>query len=269
MIFDQKVKRLKFSIFGKVKGGLLTNTNQYKRVAKISESQKAMALALPDDVWTHIGLHLKPRHLSKLMRTCKRINRLVDNETYWTRVVVQLALRDNIMFELSPPCGETLEPPEYLPSLDPSLYHMVGLERGYYDGMQRYIERISPMIDVQILVDEVFGREYYNKMKGLSLREFTLECAKEIWDLDGDDMKAFAKTASIKYWDAKKKKFKDQWPKIQKFLIDMEDDPMPAVYKRRFFRKMFDAFGYGDLYTYCGTHGDCKLESIDLSFFIF
>lgn len=224
-----------------------------------------MALTLPDDVWVHIGLHLKPRHLSKLMRTCKRINRLVDNETYWTRVVVHLALRDNWMFELGPPLGEQLAKPDFLSPQDPCLYYMVGLDRGYYHGMQQFIERISAMFNACILHGDEKERAWAKNKQNLSLREITLDYAMTRWFPEDDSMKGFAKAAMIREWIEDKKRLRDEWPKLQKFLFDLEDDPMPAVFKRRMFRKMLDAFG-GSLQLWCGP-GDS--QSILYDIFIF
>ena len=81
-------------------------------------------------------------------------------------------------------------------------------------------------------------------------------------------MKGFAKAATIELCDEYKTKLKEMWPKLQKLLIDLEDDPMPAMYKRRFFRKMYDAFD-GDLNIYCGPVNARKIEFIQFSFFIF
>jgi hypothetical protein len=224
-----------------------------------------MALTLPDDVWVHIGLHLKPRHLSKLMRTCKRINRLVDNETYWTRVVAHLSLRDTMVLDIGPPEGQKLPFSVYLPREDPSLYFMVGLDRGYYHGMQRFIQRISDNLAACIEEGDENDREWALKKQNQTFFELTFDVAFERWFPEDDGMKGFAKAATIQCWIEGKKHLKDQWPKIRKFLIDLEDDPMPVVYKRRFFRNMWDAFG-DSLQVYCGLN-DSPFVREDLCIF--
>lgn len=210
-----------------------------------------MVLSLPDDVWLHIGLHLKPRHLSKLMRTCKRIKRLVDNETYWTRVVAHLALRDSFVVDIAPPNGQKLPYSVYLPPEDPSLYFMVGLEQGYYHGMQRFIQRISDQLAACIQEGDEQDRAWALEKQKLTFFELAFDFAFKKWLPEDDGMKGFAKAATIQCWIEGKKHLKDRWPKLRKFLIDLEDDPMPVVYKRSFFRKMWDAFG-DSLQVYCG-----------------
>jgi hypothetical protein len=224
-----------------------------------------MVLNIPDDAWVHIGLHLKPRHLSKLMRTCKRINRLVDNETYWTRVVAHLALRDTFVVDLDPPNGQKLPYSVYLPQEDPSLYYMVGLDRGYFDGMQRFIQRISENLAACIQEGDEWDRAWALKKKSLTLFELAFDIAVEKWLPESDGMKGFAKAATIQLWIEDKKRLKDKWPKLQKFLIDLEDDPMPVVYKRLFFRKMWDSIG-DSLQVYCGLD-DSPFVQDDLCIF--
>ena len=229
-----------------------------------------MALTLSDDVWVHIGLHLKPRHLSKLMRTCKRINRLVDNETYWTRVVGHLALRDSWILDLSPPCGESAISSVIgiadFPKLDPGLYFLVGLDQGYYLGLQQFFQGISNSIQWFSTSGDEDDRAWFVEKQGQTLQELILEYAVDKWRRPAtDSMKDFAKDATIEFWVTDKTHLQGCWPGLQKFLIDLEDDPMPAVYKRRIFRKMFDSFG-GSLQLWCGPSSSAFVVS-DLCIF--
>lgn len=215
-----------------------------------------MALTLPDDVWVHIGLHLKPRHLSKLMRTCKRVNRLVDNETYWTRVAAHLSLRDAWFLDLGPPLGE--EPVcsrigiTDIPKLDPNLYYMVGLDQGYYFGMQQFIRGVHDSIQWFLTSGDEDDQAWFMAKKGQTLQELTFEYASDKWPTAAGGMKGFAKDATIEFWVTDKAdQLKGCWPKLQRFLINLEDDPMPVLYKRRIFRKMFASFGE-DLQLRCG-----------------
>ena len=215
-----------------------------------------MALTLSDDTWAHVGLHLKPRHLSKLLRTCKRVNRVVDNEAYWTRVVAHLALRDSWLVDVDRPRGEKVPYCEFLPPADSSLYFMVGLEQSYYQSMQCYLQRIPDMLVAFVKEGDEYERTLARKNQGLTLEQLTLDFAMEKWFPDSDGMKGFAKVATIEYWVTDMtKEYGVEWPKLHRFLIDMEDDPMPVVYKRRIFRKMYDALGDG-LRLYCGQGMD-------------
>ena len=227
-----------------------------------------MALQLSDDIWMHVGLHLKPRHLSKLLRTCKRINRLVDNETYWTRVAAHLTLRDSWLVDINPPHGEK-EPYsacEILPPEDPSLYFMVGLEKSYYQSMKCFMQRIPDTLDACMQVGDKNDQMYARERQGQTLQEITLDAAKARWHAADGKMKSLAKAATIEFWVTDKTdKYKNSWPKIQKFLIDLEDDPMPILYKRRFFRKMWDAFGES-LMVY-NSLGDRPLIGEDICIF--
>jgi hypothetical protein len=225
-----------------------------------------MALTLSDDTWAHVGLHLKPRHLSKLLRTCKRVNRVVDNEAYWTRVVAHLVLRESYLADIDRPCGEKVPYCEYLPAADPSLYFMVGLEQSYYQSMQCFLQRIPDMLVEFVKEGGAYEQALAAKTQGLTLEQLTLDCAMRKWTPDSDGMKGFAKAATIEFWVTDKtKRYDFKWPKLQRFLIDMEDDPMPVVYKRRIFRKMYDALG-DCLHLYCGLHTDPSVGS-DLCIF--
>lgn len=204
-----------------------------------------MALQLSDDIWMHVGLHLKPRHLSKLLRTCKRINRVVDNETYWTRVTAHLTLRDSWLVDIDCPRGEKqpYSACELLPAGNPSLYFMVGLDQSYYQSMQCFLQRIPDTLDACMQEGNENDQAYARERIGQTLQEITLDLAKERWLRVDGKMKSFAKAATIEFWvTGKNNRLGDKWPRIQKFLCEIEDDPMPVVYKRRIFRKMWDLF---------------------------
>ena len=83
---------------------------------------------LQEDVWRSVSLHLKPRHLSKLMLTCKTMLRCVDTDQYWTRVAAHLVCRGCDWMEL-----HSEEFPEETDVLKPisevNLYYLIGLDR--------------------------------------------------------------------------------------------------------------------------------------------
>lgn len=212
-----------------------------------------MAHRLPDDAWTHVGAHLKPRHLSKLMRTSKHIKRLVDNEGYWTRVAAHLVWRANACMELQ--TGEFPEETDRMPPVSElNLYYMVGLDRGYCWGMERFLSRIQETIDVYSQKRPgVTGDEWWAEFHGVrGLRERTIkmyvETAGDEWyglrlpklkgDEDRIDMKELARRVTILDWVESKTGKGWGWPKMRKYVCELEDDPMPAIYKRRIFRNL-------------------------------
>ena len=131
--------------------------------------------------------------------------------------------------------------------------------------MQRFIQRISDNLAACIEEGDENDREWALKKQNQTFFELTFDVAFERWFPEDDGMKGFAKAATIQCWIEGKKHLKDQWPKIRKFLIDLEDDPMPVVYKRRFFRNMWDAFG-DSLQVYCGLN-DSPFVREDLCIF--
>jgi len=57
---------------------------------------------LPRDVLMHMALHLKPRHLYKLMRASKRLLQIVDCNSYWERAAAHAVLRHIYDLEIEP-----------------------------------------------------------------------------------------------------------------------------------------------------------------------
>lgn len=203
-------------------------------------------MILSDDAWVHIGLHLKPRHLSKLMRTCKRIKRLVDNETYWTRVAAHLVLRDSWFMRLGPPRGEKNQTSLCTLVVDPGLYYMVGRDQGYYQGMQQFIQGIKDSINDLLLNGDEDEQRMVGELQGLCLQGLIIEFAMDDFLPDISRMKGFAKDLTVDFWVTRMAEdLSGAWPRLQKFLFDLEDDPMPAKYKRQIFRKMWDTVGDG------------------------
>ena len=127
-----------------------------------------------DDAWLQIGLHLKPRHLAKLMRTSKAINTVVDNDAYWTRVAAHLAWRDCGIMEVH------RHPDEFdiLPTVPRCLYYMMGMSRGYYWSMERFLKRVDEVIDYYATSADVKAglyRDWCIELKPMTLLERTKE----------------------------------------------------------------------------------------------
>ena len=66
------------------------------------KARRCSFLALPHDVLRHIGLHLKPRHLYKLIVASKRLLRVVDCTSYWERAAAHAVLRHIYSMEIEP-----------------------------------------------------------------------------------------------------------------------------------------------------------------------
>ena len=111
-----------------------------------------------------ISLHLKPRHLYKLLQTSKPIKALVDNESYWERVASHMHFRD--YFELGIRDHPSTDPKIY------GLYTMRFLEKGYYSSMNDFIWRVRDMVTKNVT--------YWKELENASL--FTLESRQEEFD---------------------------------------------------------------------------------------
>ena len=193
--------------------------------------------AVPPDIWVLIGLHLKPRYLVKLMQTSKVIKKVVDSENYWTRVAAHLFWRDRDCMEVF-----TFEDSQdVLPRIKHNLYYMLGLDHGYFWGMERFFQRLDEMILHYSLNDVTEEyRAWWIALQGMSLKEKTLEYMKSDSMTIGKRLPADFHVSLLDMKEqAKKQMIQDQGKStINKFVCEMEDDPMPNKYKRQFFRKL-------------------------------
>lgn len=222
-------------------------------------------LVLYADGWRSVGLHLKPRHLFRLMLTCKSICSHVDNETYWTRVAAHLVWRGCEWLELH--SREFPEDTDVLPPIPESnLYYMIGLERGYYWGMERFLQRIQEVMDFYCtsVEPEQGDKEEVQWIRDImalpSLRERTIKyyldsaegrhgdyqtCKEDKWlsrvprlkgDEDGISMKVLAKRVTHEDWIKGKNR---AWSRRMKaFVCSIEDCDMPARHKQFFSREL-------------------------------
>lgn len=193
-----------------------------------------MAL-LPSDAWVLVGLHLKPRHLLKLVRTSKTVKGLVDNNGYWTRIAAHEVWSSYDGMEIDETPGDD----DVLPRIDHNMRYLLGLEHGFYWGMERFIRRIDEVIEYKSKNDAAEHRESWVRMKSMSLEQKT-----RAWmlappegqraygaEVMGMSMRAIAKE-EIEAGNS------EHDSRLNRFVCLMEDDPMPPVYKRAFFRKL-------------------------------
>ena len=199
-----------------------------------------------------MALHLKPRHLSKLMRTSKAIRTWVDGDYYWTRVVLHLLCRRCSWMEL-----HSAEFPEDTDVLTPlktteNLFFLVGLDKGYFWGMETFLARVQEAIeyysdkpedpcywlasfkDIGSLRDKAV--KFYLKGIFMSEGEWTSDLPK----LKGDEkvvpMKELAKRLTYNVWIKGRDK---GWKKLMKeFVRKIEDHSMPSEFKRFFSREL-------------------------------
>ncbi len=206
----------------------------------LTESQvKRPELAITSDAWIQIGLYLKPRHLSKVMQTNKTIKKIVDNENYWARVAAQLVWR--IGFDIEVPLPLFPEESGTLPKIDHNLYYMLGLDHGYYWAMERFIQRIDETIDQESMDDEEDEssddedyRGWWSSLKTMTLADKThayIEHTSRSYERMS--MKELAESRYLEsiVGDRNAKEY-------NRFLCEIEDDPMPPIYKKTLFRKL-------------------------------
>jgi hypothetical protein len=214
-----------------------------------NKSVFGMLPVLSDDAWVQIGLHLKPRHLYKLMCANKRIKLLVDNEVYWTRVAAHLHLRDHWMLELFSPHEDSIPSNRILPPLDASHYYMVGLDHGYFRAMERFMQRIQDSLEAYTLLGDEDDLAFLSRYQGWSMDYVIDLLVADSEEQDGfppaETMKETARFKTLSFWKIlKDSQLGEHWPKMQKYLCQLEDDPMPGRCKRQVFRSMLETFGH-------------------------
>lgn len=117
---------------------------------------------LPDDVWRQVGLHLKPRHLVKLMATSKHIFSIVDNENYWARVAFHLIWREVYEMEFVLVCEEQVHCLQ-LPIFIGDPYYLSCVYNGYKWAIDQIFARVDQCAEIY---PEQFS--FWNTAKHLS-----------------------------------------------------------------------------------------------------
>lgn len=203
---------------------------------------------LSHDAWIQIGLHLKPRHLAKLMLTSKAIKAIVDNYAYWTRVAAHLVWRESNAMQVNTPVVMYNFFFGFLDNLqsgyiDHNLYHMIGLERGYYWSMERFFLRIEEFIEFYSTADDyVELKKFATMVKPMSLSERTKaflrteDSVVKNGSASEDhllSMKEIARKRTEKSLRSRPSEGSHQRDFfLNDFVREIEDHPMPAAYKR-------------------------------------
>ena len=186
---------------------------------------------LPREIWTIIGLHLRPRHLVKLMLTCKTINMAVNNEMYWTRVAAHLQWRS---------C-------EFMNTSSSQLYFMNGLQCGYYAGMNHFLDYLEDVI-----------QDKFPKYQTLDLRMLVVTRFKDVLAELGDSMQEDDDEITMKTFTMRLLHFIYQFvppnEKMIDFVNDLEDSQIPYKFKREIMTKLRDLL--------CGLHPKTCLSDL-------
>jgi hypothetical protein len=222
---------------------------------------------LSPDLWVQIGLHLKPRHLAKLIATSKTMKKLVDNDTYWTRVAAHMVWRENnYMFVHTPPVMYASDFDGHLHRIHHNLYHMIGLEHGYYWSMERFFQRMEEVIDyysnyVGNNAKVSNTKQVWTLLKPMSLLERTSYLVSEYasknphmpkisdeWATEHDEttlsMKDLAKSRTLKSLHAYgiDDECAEAETMFNKFTGQMDDERIPVAYKQVIFKKLRKLF---------------------------
>jgi hypothetical protein len=118
-------------------------------------------LDLQNDVLERIQLHLRPRHLYRLLQTNRRVRELLlNNSFYWARVAQHLVFRKYVIPYTSPAykLGEgNLKLRQKMWAKDgfrrETLFHMMNLERGYHWAMETFEALLAHKMATDILPD--------------------------------------------------------------------------------------------------------------------
>ena len=126
---------------------MLTSLSCLERL-QYCKARRCSFLALPHDVLRHIGLHLKPRHLYKLMVASKRLLRVVDCTSYWERAAAHAVLRHNYSMEIEPGPNQICLFPQRR-----GLFGLVNVD--YREGIDCVIERARHVLGDHLNVAEL------------------------------------------------------------------------------------------------------------------
>jgi hypothetical protein len=225
-----------------------TNSNKTLSVYRLNHINPPTMLS--SELWTLIGLHLKPRHLIKLVATCKQVQKAVDNDEYWTRVYTHLVWRTCDEMDIYGNSEEL----QRTDDLQKGLHNMLGLEQGYYSSMQRFFLRIEETIEYYSEHIPEYSsrdeREWWAALKHMSMIERSKANNQKFNGsvaLDATTVKELAKMEMVKSMskisifhsetEAERRSF-------NKVVCEIEDDPMPPKYKRIIMRKIGELLGH-------------------------
>ena len=179
---------------------------------------------LGPDIISNLQLHLKPRHVLKLMLRCKNMFQILDsNDQYWARVAAHAVWRDLYELEITPEAAEIQR--NILLKDEHNLYYTIGLDRGYYWSMERFLSKIPDMMCA-------FQNTYidWNETRGLSLEGKTIILYERFCWLQAGDFEpqeSFKMKLIAQYFISV---YGAEERKINISLQELDDDPMPNSY---------------------------------------
>ena len=193
---------------------------------------------IPKEIWGRVALHLKPRHLHKLILTGKSVKEAVDTEDYWVRVAFHV-MWVGVFWDTYSAIGSGLDHLSYLE-------HMLDVPAGYYAGMELYIKTMrdilandddrerkslarAPLLDL-VRLGQRDAREEDVRLISYKVKQYkdNFNLVAATWD-ETLPMKMLVEN-QLKRTTHRQK---EHIPVLAKFLRQMEDDPMPAEHKRR------------------------------------
>jgi hypothetical protein len=187
------------------------------------KARRCTFLALPHDVLRHIGLHLKPRHLYKLMVASKRLLRVVDCNVYWERAAAHAVLRHIYSMEIEPGPNQICQ--------RRGLFSLVNVD--YREGIDCVIERARRVLGDHLNVAELVRageaiilidpHNYHHIHAALARSAATM---KEV--VKRETLRVLAEQTSV-------------GRKLRKFQRELDDDPELSRSAKRKFMGKFEA----------------------------
>ena len=189
-------------------------------------------MQLSAELWASVAQHLKPRHMFKLMRVCKLMNKAVDTELYWSRVAIHILMRNDEAMELGADVFEALNPKQ-LQAAPSGLFYLANYDTGYYQGMQAFIIRVRQCL---ALPTQDPKRLDFWKFASQPLSAVVHRYQKYHDQESEQTMKQIATREYGKrqpeYGYSKRSKMLESEKAMALFVTIMEDVDMPAKHKR-------------------------------------
>ena len=184
-------------------------------------------------MWVCVGLHLKPRHLLNLMCTSKILFKITNNEEYWTRVAAHLVFRSCDCMEAFHNIKEEYD---ILTPLSCNLYDMVGLDCGYYHGMNMFLARIEEMLVKYGEKDDYWCKYQTVDIKTKTLMLFNKDPVFSPWKSIGDEGSITMREFAQRIITSNSKTPAEM--KMQAFVNTLDDSPVPAKIKGGIMNKL-------------------------------
>lgn len=192
-------------------------------------------LALSPELLGLMSYHLRPRHLYKLMLTCKELKARVDNERYWERAAVHAVWRHIGAVEIMD-CDEKYR---QFPRLS-GLYDLLNLDLGYYESINEIIRRVRQVMANDETPGDGWKKHANDPLVGLvrAGENFIQENKDEFSDCHLEYVQQEAKTMK----DVVKREVNSSLrmdntmkAKLRKFQRDIDDDSSMSIQAKRHF----------------------------------